>query len=115
MPKKFITLSEKLGDFPWIGKPMDEGCSNGVRVLEGEEAVQAYLSGDVSGGRGDTCPWREKPLIQPGELFPAKEEVLIERYLQDRPGERWIEVTVGVITHTQGSEVRMRCFSRVRR
>jgi D-alanine-D-alanine ligase len=108
--KVYHTLREKLGDFPWIGKPMDEGCSNGVRVLEGEEAVQAYL--EVMFREGEAIPtlWREKLLIQPGELFPAKEEVLIERYLQDRPGERWIEVTVGVITHTQGSEVRYEVF-----
>ncbi len=103
-------LYEQLGAMPWIGKPTDEGCSSGVRVLEEPETVRIYLAVMFRQEAGICPEWREKLHIQPGEPFPPKQEVLIERYLHTNANERWIEVTVGVITHTQDGEVHYQAF-----
>jgi D-alanine-D-alanine ligase len=103
-------LEDTLGSFPWIGKPTDEGCSSGVRVLSDWEAVAAYLEVLFRETEGIPADYRERLGIQPGEPFPPKERGLLEKYLHDRPGERWIEVTVGVITETDGDRVRYRAF-----
>ncbi len=110
-PEKVLeALQREVGPGPWIGKPTDEGCSSGVRVLDGPETVQAYLAAVFRGTEEIPAPLRERLRIQPGEPFPAKPEVLVERYLHDQPGERWVEVTVGVITHTTEEAVRYEAF-----
>jgi len=110
-PEKVLeTLHEQLGPGPWIGKPTDEGCSNGVRVLDSPEMARVYFAAVFRGGEEIRPEWRERLRIQPGEPFPSKQEVLVECYLHDRPGERWVEVTVGVITHTISDEVRYQAF-----
>lgn len=103
-------LREQLGPGPWIGKPTDEGCSSGVRVLDSPEMARVYFAAVFRDEEEIRPEWRERLRIQAGEPFPSKPEVLIERYLHDCPGERWVEVTVGVITHTSGDEVRYQAF-----
>jgi D-alanine-D-alanine ligase len=103
-------LSERLGNYPWIGKPTDEGCSSAVRILSDTETVRTYLSVMLRDGEEIPPAWQKALAILPGEPFPRKNEVLIESYLHSRPGERWIEVTAGLITHTEGDTIRYEVF-----
>ncbi|MCX7607391.1 MAG: hypothetical protein N2170_09040, partial [Bacteroidia bacterium] len=100
-------IEEKLGSYPLVGKPVDEGCSSGVRLLPDREALYRYLSGIFRKDPFLSPEMREALGLMPDEPFPAKEEALIEQYLR---GPEWLEVTVGVITHTERERIRYQAF-----
>lgn len=100
-------LEERLGPYPFIGKPVDEGCSSAVRVLVDRPAVEAYLQALLRESEEIPPALRERLSILPSEPFPPKNEALIEKYLY---GSEWIEVTVGVITHTEGTRLKYQAF-----
>ncbi|MCX8112059.1 MAG: D-alanine--D-alanine ligase [Bacteroidia bacterium] len=96
-------IETHLGAYPLIAKPIDEGCSTGVRVLENASQMRAYLTALFRSEEQVPVELSETIALAPDEPFPLKEEALIETYLH---GPEWIEVTVGVITHTSDSGVR---------
>jgi len=100
-------LEARLGSYPFIGKPVDEGCSSAVRILPDRLAVEAYLNALLREEEDLPPETRERLSILPDEPFPPKPEALIEKYLH---GPEWIEVTIGVITHTEGEKVHYQAF-----
>lgn len=90
-------IEATLGSYPYIGKPVDEGCSTGVRILPNRHTLRSYLQGLLRRESSLSPEIASVLNIRPNEPFPPKPEALIETYLQ---GEDWIEITVGVITHT---------------
>lgn len=100
-------IEAHLGAYPLIAKPVDEGCSTGVRVIHDAEMMQAYLRAIF---REEACldPALQRLLgLQPDEPFPPKPETLIETYLH---GKEWVEITIGVITHTTETGIRYEAF-----
>ncbi|MEN3040791.1 MAG: D-alanine--D-alanine ligase [Bacteroidia bacterium] len=97
-PEKVIqTIETYFGGYPLIAKPVDEGCSTGVRIIASNRELRLYLEA-IFRHEDTLSPELQAALqVSPGEPFPRKTEALIEHYLH---GAEWIEVTVGVITHT---------------
>lgn len=107
-PEKVLDLLEEhLGPYPFIGKPVDEGCSSAVRVLPDRPTVEAYLKALLREEEAIPPALRDKLGILPDEPFPPKSEALIEKYLH---GPEWVEVTIGLLTHTEGGQVRYEAF-----
>lgn len=107
-PARLIADIEKtLGPYPYVGKPVDEGCSSGVGVLSDRTALEAYLQAIFRREAEVPEALRLQVGLPPEALFPPKEEALFEQYLH---GPEWIEVTVGVITHTTADGVRYEAF-----
>lgn len=107
-PQATITTVEAhLGAYPYIAKPTDEGCSTGVRVIPDRETLAAYLAATFRETSLIEGALRQRLNILPEEPFPPKSEALIETYLH---GPEWLEVTVGIITYTEGNKVRYEAF-----
>lgn len=101
-------IEETCGPYPLIAKPVDEGCSSGVMVIPHREALALYLQAIFRAEPELSPSLRESFGLAADAPFPAKDEALIETYLH---GPEWVEVTVGVITHTEGGQVRYQAFS----
>lgn len=100
-------ILSQVGAGPWIGKPVDEGCSSAVRLLKTLDELGLYLSTLLRTQAEIPALAAAQLAIQPDEPFPPKPEALIEAYLPALSKGRWVEVTVGVISHTD-SEGRVR-------
>ncbi|MCS7162408.1 MAG: D-alanine--D-alanine ligase [Bacteroidia bacterium] len=97
-PSRVVQIvGPQLGGYPIIAKPVDEGCSSGVRVIQDSRMLEAYLAAIFRSEEALEPDLQARLAVQPGEDFPRKEEMLLETYLH---GPEWVEVTVGVITHT---------------
>ncbi|GIV23241.1 MAG: hypothetical protein KatS3mg025_0900 [Bacteroidia bacterium] len=107
-PEKLIAdIEAALGSYPYIGKPVDEGCSSGVLVLADRRALEGYLQAIFREEEALPEVLRERLGVSAEAFFPPKAEALFEQYLH---GPEWIEVTVGVITHTTAEGVRYEAF-----
>ncbi len=93
-------IQAAVGPGPWIGKPVDEGCSSGVRLLRDRAELQIYLSTLLRSEEQVPAEAASRLQIAPDEPFPPKEQALIEAYLPALSDGCWVEVTVGVISHT---------------
>ncbi|MCS7297452.1 MAG: D-alanine--D-alanine ligase [Bacteroidia bacterium] len=103
----FQGVESLIGSYPVIAKPVDEGCSMGVRLLTQPRQLKTYLNALFREEESLPLSFQQELGLKENEFFPRKTEALIEKYLQ---GPQWVEVTVGVITHTEGKKVRYQAF-----
>ncbi|MCS7153172.1 MAG: D-alanine--D-alanine ligase [Bacteroidia bacterium] len=107
-PESVITKIEQVFQaYPLIAKPNDEGCSTAVRVIHDSEQLRAYLSAIFRSQVYLSEELRIALSLAADEPFPPKEEALIEEYLH---GPEWIEVTIGILTHTLEGKVKYQAF-----
>jgi UDP-N-acetylmuramate--alanine ligase len=88
--------------YPFIAKPVDDGCSSAVKKIKSTEQLQAYLAA-IFRNEGDEIPIRSVQVLHlmPKEEFPAKRQVLIEELITARGAARFLEITGGLLTHHQ--------------
>lgn len=101
------TVEGYFGGYPLIAKPVDEGCSTGVRVIPDRALLSAYLEALLREETSLTPHLREVLSLHPDEPFPQKSEALLETYLH---GPEWVEITIGIITHTTPTGKRYEAF-----
>ncbi|MCS6894777.1 MAG: D-alanine--D-alanine ligase [Bacteroidia bacterium] len=107
-PQKVIEAIElHFGGYPLIAKPVDEGCSTGVRVMNNAQELYLYLEALFRTDEHVPDQARETLRLALDEPFPRKSEALIEEYLH---GADWVEVTIGVITHSTAEGKRYQAF-----
>lgn len=101
------TVERYFGTYPLIAKPVDEGCSTGVRVIPDRHFLKTYLEALFRDEESLNPRLRKSLSLHPDEPFPPKSEALLETYLH---GPEWVEVTIGVITHTTPQSKRYEAF-----
>ena len=106
----FIHQIEEKFSYPFIAKPVDDGCSSAVKLIKTREVLSAYLS----------ALFRTKEAIAPADLqtlhllpkeeFPRKRAVLIEDLITAAGAEHFLEVTGGLLTHYEDGQLRYEIF-----
>lgn len=98
--EKVDALNGQLDEFnyPLIAKPVDDGCSSAVKLIQDEKELQSYLqaifreeasvSDELSGLLG----------LLDKEEFPRKKQVLIEERIDAGGAWRFLEITGGLMT-----------------
>ncbi|MBS3914544.1 MAG: D-alanine--D-alanine ligase [Bacteroidetes bacterium] len=86
---------------PLIAKPADDGCSAAVRKLKTQEELHQYLAAIFRSESLPTEAMRVHLSLLPNEEFPAKEEILIEKFVEKGDAIKFLEVTGGMLTHLQ--------------
>jgi len=85
-------------DFPFIAKPVDDGCSSAVKKIKNKEELTAFLN---------LLFRKEEALIEKDatvlklklkEEFPMKEVVLIENFISRDGAKYFLEITGGLLT-----------------
>jgi UDP-N-acetylmuramate--alanine ligase len=85
--------------FPFIAKPVDDGCSSAVKVIRNENELHAFAelmfrkSPELVEGAASLLK------IKPKEEFPQKKSFLIEELISKKDAAHFLEVTGGMLTH----------------
>lgn len=93
-------LQDRFG-FPLVAKPVDDGCSSAVKVIRHAAELKAYLRLLFREPGTDFPESRRFLRLHPNEEFPRKETALIESLTTAAGAERFLEVTVGMLTHLE--------------
>jgi len=105
------TQIEEQFSYPFIAKPVDDGCSSAVVKIKSRAQLKQYL---------DALFRAEEPLdtedrlalgLAHNEEFPQKSEVLIESLIDDNGAADFLEVTGGMLYHTEeGGKIKIEVF-----
>lgn len=97
-PTQTIARIESDFAYPFIAKPVDDGCSSAVKVIKNQNQLVAFLKAlyrkeeEVSPDLRAILNLREK------EEFPHKDEVLIETLIHADGAAHFLEITGGLLT-----------------
>jgi len=90
-------IKEKI-HYPFIAKPVDDGCSSAVRKIKTAEEFEAFA----------TLIFRKQEALDPAaanvlhlkekEEFPQKRVMLVEELISKREAKHFLEITGGMLT-----------------
>ena len=107
-----ISQIEEEFAYPFIAKPVDEGCSSAVIVIKNRKQLEAYA--ETTFRNSDEIDEKNAKILNlpPNALFPPKDTFLIEELVRKPDGGKLFEITVGLTTETdpKTGEIRYRVF-----
>jgi UDP-N-acetylmuramate--alanine ligase len=84
--------------FPFIAKPVDDGCSSAVRMIRNENELHAFAE-LMFRKDAELVPQAAALLkIKPKEEFPQKKRFLIEELISKKDASHFLEITGGMLT-----------------
>ncbi len=88
--------------FPFVVKPVDDGCSAAVKMINNEEELVAFA--DLIFRDEEKLSEKECLILnlKSNEEFPRKNEFLVENKIEKGNASRFLEVTVGLLTSDFG-------------
>jgi D-alanine-D-alanine ligase len=105
-----INLLESKFSYPFLLKPVDDGCSSAVKIIKDRPSLKIYLDGLLRDGATLSSGMRDKLMLSYNEEFPKKEEVLVEKLITQEGAEHFLEITGGMLTHMENNQVRFEVF-----
>lgn len=98
-PQEFFSRIEAMFAYPFVAKPVDDGCSSAVKVINSRTELDAYtrLIFRPIGQEGEEA--RRILHLKLKEEFPRKQEILIESLVKANGAAHFLEVTGGLLTH----------------
>ena len=85
--------------YPFIAKPIDDGCSSAVRVINNRDELEAYSSLMFRKDDSEGSEARKFLKLRPTEEFPIKKEILFESLITQGDATSFMEITGGLLTH----------------
>lgn len=97
-PEIFYRRVESMFSYPFIGKPVDDGCSSAVKVLNDRRQLEAFVR-MMFRPTGQESPEARRTLrLKAKEEFPRKQQILFEALITARDASRFLEITCGLLT-----------------
>lgn len=98
-PQDFFNRIESRFRYPFIAKPVDDGCSSAVKVINSRQQLEAFvrLMYRPVGQEGEEA--RRTLKLKPKEEFPRKQEILFENLITANGSQHFMEITGGFLTH----------------
>lgn len=99
----FYKKIEASFTYPFIVKPIDDGCSSGVKLIQHREALNAYCKLIF---RAESPLFAaEASLLQLSmkEEFPQKNAIMVEELIQAQNADHFLEITGGILTHRKAN------------
>ncbi len=98
-PAATISTIEAELPYPFIAKPVDDGCSSAVKKIKNAAELKAYLE-LLYREQLDLMETDAAILhLKPKEEFPQKEVVLLEELISKGDAAQFMEITGGMLTH----------------
>ncbi len=95
----FFQKVEKLLGYPFIAKPVDDGCSSAVKVLKNRDELAAYAELTfLADADIDALADRKQLKLKRNEEFPKKTDILFERLVTRQEAIHFLEITGGMVT-----------------
>lgn len=86
-------------DFPFILKPVDDGCSSAVKMIKSDDELSAYLDGIFRDEEELDKQIRGVLDLADNEEFPRKQNILGESLITSENANHFLEITGGLLTH----------------
>jgi D-alanine-D-alanine ligase len=96
------SVADRLKDafnFPFILKPVDDGCSSAVKMIKTDEELRAYLDGIFREEEQLDQSIRGVLDLGDNEEFPRKLNILGESLITSENANHFLEITGGLLTH----------------
>ncbi|MBI3511261.1 MAG: D-alanine--D-alanine ligase [Bacteroidetes bacterium] len=90
-------IDEKI-KWPFIAKPVDDGCSSAVRRIRNKEELAAFAELIFRKTEEFDASKAELLRVKPKEEFPRKKVFLVEELISKKDAAHFLEVTGGLIT-----------------
>ncbi len=96
---EFFSRVESRFRYPMVAKPLDDGCSTAVKVINSREQLEAYvrMMFRPTGQEGEEA--RRVLKLKSKEEFPRKPEILFESLIARGDADYFMEITGGLLTH----------------
>jgi UDP-N-acetylmuramate--alanine ligase len=107
---EFAKQVESKMAYPFIAKPVDDGCSSAVKIIKNQRQLLAFTELMF---RSDNTFGKEQRLIldlDEKEEFPIKTEILFEKLIQQEGAKHFLEITGGFLTKEHSGEVEYEMF-----
>lgn len=110
-PDSFFSSIEKDFTYPFITKPIDDGCSSAVKKIKNRTELEAFTHQIFRVGE-ELEPASAKVLhLKPKEEFPNKTAFLIEELIGSNGAKHFLEITEGLLTrYNSAGEVEYEIF-----
>ncbi len=95
------TLEAQFG-YPFIAKPVDEGCSAAVVKIHNRAMLVAYAAATFRTTTSLCDTYAQTLGIQPNAEFPRKSCFLVEALVEREDAVHFLEITGGLLTHLDG-------------
>jgi UDP-N-acetylmuramate--alanine ligase len=92
------SIKEKI-HFPFIAKPVDDGCSSAVRKVKTVEEFEAFATLIFRKEEALEKNSAELLHIKDKEEFPRKRVILVEELISKRDASHFLEITGGMLTN----------------
>lgn len=95
---KVKEMLEKVIHYPFIAKPVDDGCSSAVKKIKNFEEFEAFAT--LMFRKEETFDAKAAEIlhIKDKEEFPQKNVILVEELISKRNARHFLEVTGGMLT-----------------
>ena len=90
-PNQFYAQIEKQLAYPFIAKPVDDGCSSAVIKIDDRKALEAYAAMMFRSASADNPAARETLGVGLKEEFPIKSEILFEQLIESNGAAHFLE------------------------
>lgn len=97
-PNQFMQSILDEFSFPFIAKPVDDGCSSAVKIIRSYDELDAYVRLTFRSTVELDSRWCNVLRIKPKEEFPMKANILIEELISANNAPHFIEITGGMLT-----------------
>lgn len=95
--KSLIRIKNQF-KFPFIAKPVDDGCSSAVKKIKNEKEFEAFAN-QMFRDIDELLPNEAEILqLKANEEFPRKNEMLIEELISKNDSKHFLEITGGMLT-----------------
>jgi UDP-N-acetylmuramate--alanine ligase len=98
------TLNEKIS-YPFIAKPVDDGCSSAVKKIKTKEEFEAFATLIFRKQEKLDSIAAELLHIKDKEEFPQKPVILVEELISRRDAKHFLEITGGMLTRYDANGV----------
>lgn len=96
----FYRRVESLLNYPFIAKPVDDGCSSAVKVLNNRAQLEAFTRMMFRPEGQESQEARRVLRLKAKEEFPRKQQILFEALVTEQNAAHFLEITGGILTHT---------------
>lgn len=96
--------------WPFIAKPVDDGCSSAVRKVKTKEELEAFAQLIFRKSEELDAAAAQVLHIKPKEEFPSKRVFLVEELISKRDAAHFLEITGGMLTRFNGDTVEYEVF-----
>lgn len=97
-PAAFFDYIDQNFTYPFVAKPVDDGCSSAVKIIRNRQQLEAYVELIFR----STSELPEIPAaflkIRDKEEFPRKKSILLEDLIEAKGAKRFLEITGGLLT-----------------